>query len=197
MTLCTSQRSVNFKEQKSHLKKIYWLTYREGWGISGVGSTAGSEGSEMSLGCFLLSISQPCLFLGFDLSHFLQMCFLFVVARMAGNSSHVLLYSLWIKRKETKSCSSSLCTKLALFGLCLFMGSHLARVMGNCDWLGQCHVSIPPTRVGVLCLAAHQDHLIRMGQHGSEKESRRGGHLRTKQSKTKTKPHRCWPTLTF
>lgn len=73
ITLCISQGSFNFKCQKSHSKKIYWFTYREGWGGRWCQALQGLRAHWFHEFFFLLFTSQPCLLPIFGLIHFLQM----------------------------------------------------------------------------------------------------------------------------
>lgn len=160
MTPCISQGSFNFKLQKSHLKKIYWLMYREGWGISGV-RHCWVWGLRDVIRVFSpLHFSVPPLS-GFWPHSLPADVFPFGGSRY-GRQQLRHTSPLLVILAERKACSSSVCMKLALFGsyACSWDQS-LARWRAAVIGWASVTCLFRHREVGVLGLAVHWGHPIR------------------------------------
>lgn len=126
ITLCISQGSFNFKCQKSHSKKIYWFTYREGWGGRWCQALQGLRAHWFHEFFFSSSLLSPasCRFLASSTS---CRCFVFVVASPAGNSSYLHFQHVLFQRKES-----------GVFHLSVWNELHLSHVPthGTNNWPG-------------------------------------------------------------
>lgn len=106
--------------------------------------SAGSEGSQISLE-FFSPVSHPDSFWSLASSTSFR-CLLSVVASTAGNSICVCRHHVLLKSKERVVLFIRLDEISSVKVMCLFMGPITGQGVGYCDWSGQYHVSIQPTR---------------------------------------------------